>query len=482
MPLPGFYNDNAARSYPLVPWSNALLGAPVAPLASQVSNWNAASVVVTPGQWSSQTDAASGRGYWLSLSPSAAGAGSVTWPFAVVPGRQYRVSATWPAAANRAPDAHYTITETEGQGQGYYLLMDVRVDQRIPPSQHIAFGTGWYDLGGTVAPVRNTLLVALDDDTAAPAAGDAIWVEDITPADTVTPATIMPPLDTLIDFGCLVGLDAEFDSSSHVVYLHRITRAGSTFTFDFRSDAPGLLDYALVFSRHLTDVEYATDYAGATPVGGSQGPQDGLWEGFLVTGPMASLAAMLPTDGVLAATTGPQIEPALVQNLGRSYVRSINLANQDRTHATPPADCPGGGDSGADYPYVIAATGMVGDIRFVEGYNISIRQNARNSSLTFMSVQGAGDGVPCEEVPVYPGEKPPAGSELLSGGPACDEVINSINGLTASLIQLIPGLGVSIVVPPGQHNTLNVNLDRHDMTICGAITTVVEELEEPADG
>ena len=119
-----------------------------------------------------------------------------------------------------------------------------------------------------------------------------------------------------LDFGCMVGLDAEFDNSWNVVYLHEIRRTGNDFAFDFRSNALGLEGYALVFHRNLADVEYATDYVTAVALPGFLGPQERLWEGFLVTGSLESLAALLPADGTLGATVDPRVEPALIQNLG----------------------------------------------------------------------------------------------------------------------------------------------------------------------
>jgi hypothetical protein len=296
------------------------------------------------------------------------------------------------------------------------------------------------------------------------------------PLGTAPPA--IPPLDALIDFGCLVGLDAEFDSSKNIVYLYQITRTGNTFMFDFRSDAPGLVGHALMFSRTVTDAEYTTDYAEAAPIDPDEGLQAPLWEGFLVTGPLGDLAALMPTDGTVVTPTSPQIEPALVQNLGHSYLRTINLANQDRTKVAPAPDCPGYDDSPVTAaPYIVNATGLVGNIRFEEGYNISIRQSARNNSLTFSASQGAGLGSPCEEVPLYQGESSPDGGSLLTGGPTCDELVSSINGLTASIIRLVPDLGVSIV-PADIPNTLIVNFDLNDMTVCGPTTVIVEELDD----
>jgi hypothetical protein len=302
---------------------------------------------------------------------------------------------------------------------------------------------------------------------------------------TLDPSTVIqfqPPLDTLVDFGCLVGLDAEFDNNKHVVYLHEIRRVGNTFAFDFRSNAPGLLDYALVFSRELTDTEYTTEYAEASSLPTAPEPQEPLWEGFLVTGPLESLAALLPTDGALTATTGPQIEPALVQNLGQSYLRTINLANQDRIRVTPPDGCPGSDVPVEDPGYIVYARDLAGDLRFKEGYNVAIRQSTRNNTLTFLASVGAGAGVACDEVPVYPGEQPPDGSSLLTGGPACDEVVNSINGLTSSVIRLVADLGTSIYPSLLYANTLIVDFDRHDMTVCGSIDVVIEPPPEGGGG
>jgi hypothetical protein len=291
-----------------------------------------------------------------------------------------------------------------------------------------------------------------------------------------TPTDFPLPLDTLVDFGCLVGLDAEFEEAQHTVYLYEITRVDNIFTFEFRSDAPGLVGYVLVFSRDLADPEYATDYAVATPLAGSPPPQPPLWEGFLATGPMDSLAAVLPADGVLTASVGPQVEPALIQNLGLSYLRTINLANQDRTHVSPPAGCPGSGVPDPAPDYIVNATGLAGDLRFEEGYNISIRQSTQNNALTFLAMQAAGAGTPCEEVPLYAGEASPDGGSLLSGGPACDEVVGSINGLTASVIRLVPDLGTKITPSLDDPNTLVVDFDLNNMTVCGPVVTIVEEL------
>ena len=149
---------------------------------------------------------------------------------------------------------------------------------------------------------------------------------------------------------------------------------------------------------------------------------------------------------------------------------------------TPSPDCPGGDIPVADPEYIVYVRGLVGDLRFKEGYNVAIRQNDRDNSLTFLASQGAGAGTANCEVPVYPDEQPPAGSKLLTGGPACEEVISSINGLSASVIQLVADLGTSIYPSPLYANTLVVDFNRHNMPVCGEIEVVVEPPPGGGDG
>jgi hypothetical protein len=291
------------------------------------------------------------------------------------------------------------------------------------------------------------------------------------------------PHSALVDFGCVVGIDAEFDDRVHSVYLYSVSRAGAIFRFEFRSDAPGLAGYTLRFERTRVDPEFACEEAEAVTIAGSSGPtgpcparDDPLWEGFLVTGMLDDLAAFFgPTDGgIIAGNDRPRVEPALIQNLARGYVRTLNLANEDRTRAAAPPDCPADsseslGDPVAfDHQYrtIVNAECLLGPQVLREGYSCVIRQNPRDNSLTIAAALAAGAGQPCAEVPLADRERPPRDSKLLTGGPACDELVTGINGLTGGVLRLVPLQGVRIVAADDVPNRLIVDVDLHDLTIC----------------
>lgn len=277
-------------------------------------------------------------------------------------------------------------------------------------------------------------------------------------------AVIPLPQSAIVGFMSLVGLDSIWKPGA-VIVLAAIARAGTTFTFTFHAQgAAGLAGRALSFSRDLADAEFAAE---AADVGRGPTPCDDdlLWQGTLVTGTLGDLAAVLPAgDSLKAAANPPVIEPCLVQDLSGTYLRSVSLANAPRTLAGPPAGC--GQAPTASSDYIVAARCLRGTLLFQEGYNCAIRQNSRDNSLTFSGRQGAGAGAPCEEVPLSPAEVPPGGTILLSGGPACDQVITSINGLSAAMIRLEAGTGVTITEDPANPHTLVVDFNMSGLAYC----------------
>lgn len=338
------------------------------------------------------------------------------------------------------------------------------------------------------------------------------------------------PNDVLVDFGSIMGPDAAYDDAADLVYLYAISRQGDEFTFEFRSTAARLATWHLQFCRSLTDPRFAVehvdaaviqiddpDWVGLTeeqwlaltaeesaalaltePVEG-ESEEWGcgslpIWSGFLVTGDLTRLAATLPSDGqVLVGGTLQTVEPSLIRNLAGSAVNAVHLANKERTRVTAPVGCrPPCYDFTTEAVYV-QATCLRNDLRFLAGYNAAITQNATDNSLQFAARQGSGKGTPCEEVPLFPGEAPPTGSSLLTGGPSCEETIRSINGVAARLFLLAGGAGTALTPSTTPHQlTIRVSgavlvVDDSEASEESEDSEESEELEHedcdpPADG
>lgn len=414
--------------------------------------------------------------------------------------------------------------------------------------------------------------------------------------------------DIVVDAGFVMGVASGFDSSAHNVWLDRIVRRGDDFVFSFVSDAPGLYNRPLGFSRPANGGDYLSEYteeaqgeyipltsyavgesrnvqlgksgtfvapfsgrmqlyfnddvfndnsgsftitiAGdtytvpCTPAGVpgpivirdqvyeytasgtirwkvwpanqdsdpdgpltvskekapdnavvpglvkwslvgkifydggdstfSQGLCDDepLWSGYLVTGKLDALRRLLPNEGdTIGRTTGGVIEPSLIQNMALTFVSSVNIANADRTRTTASAGCPT-----VEWPYPtgsdvihVNAQCLRGDVKIKPGYNATVRQDSSDNAMVISGAVGAGEGEPCGEVPLFPGEIAPDGSSLLSGGLRCDEVIRTLNGVGGRFLVVRAGLGVKIDSDPAT-NTLTVDADMNQLSVCYAVS------------
>ena len=283
------------------------------------------------------------------------------------------------------------------------------------------------------------------------------------------------PEAAIVDFGCIMGLDANYDDSDDAVYLARVYRGSDHFRFEFRTTAPRLTGKSLTFQVPDDSPEYATFTATEDVNPGSSGSSiassecgdDPAWEGFLVIGDLQSLKDVLAEGESLDDISGAtKIEPALIQNLARTFVRSVHLANADRIRSEPPEGCPNpdGVRSNTDRIFVNVRC-LTGNLKFKEGYNCTIRQNDAENAIVIGAAVGAGAGQACDEVPIYPNEQPPNGSSLLSGGPSCNEILKSINGVGGKIIRFNPGTGVRIT--PGEvEGQIVVAVDLHDLAVC----------------
>lgn len=323
------------------------------------------------------------------------------------------------------------------------------------------------------------------------------------------------PNDVIVDAGFTMGLESGYVEGEHSVWLSSVTRSGTTLTFVFESDAPGLFNRPLTFTRNINGGEYQLEYQDAIAEvydsesdslfdaglvddelflsltdgewllvtgswyvtgdgsdisasfsydGDDECDADPLWSGFLVTGRFDdfTIADASSWTGDVAV-----VEPATIVSLVNSYVSTVNVGNADRTRVDAAEGCP---EMSWAYPVGedvvhIQQTCLTGGIRFKAGYNAEIEQDNAQNQIIIGADVGAGEGVPCDEIPLFPAETPPEGSTLYEGGPRCNEVLRSINGMGGQLLRILSGTGVNITEVPAQ-NKLIMDFDMRGLAVC----------------
>ncbi len=304
-----------------------------------------------------------------------------------------------------------------------------------------------------------------------------------------TPATGPVTMDQLpdsfiADCGFIVGPESEFVEGEHIVYLNSISRPSATLiVFEFKSDAPGLVDSPLLFYRDPTadpknytsfeeseepDEERISDSLSISFPSGDCGLA--LWSGYLTTGDLEDITDNLSVGSSVTRGDVSQsvVEPALIHSSASgAQVVSLNIANSDRTRALRPAGCPPyDWDFQTDATYINSIC-LQGDIELKAGYNVSLVQDPANNLIELSAVLNAGEGEPCEELKLFAGESPPVGSTngLLSGDFYCNEIYKTINGLEGPNVQIYGGSGVSITSDPSS-NTIIIDINLRDLQSC----------------
>lgn len=273
------------------------------------------------------------------------------------------------------------------------------------------------------------------------------------------------PESVIVDAGFIMGLDADFDEKSDAIWLAEISRAGTTITFTFETDAVGGVDFRLIFTRNIADEEWLTEYAQTAPAA-LPCAEEPVWEGFLVTGVLENAANLL-TDGqtIVFEKNEYRVEPGRIQNLAKSYLRSITVGNYERT-AIP--EC--GTSRTGERPVILNAACIKGDVKLKEGYQCQITQNNRTSTIDISAAVTAGaekDAAFCEygsELPLYVGEIPAEGFKFYSSGSACNELIFTLNGVGGKNLSLLGGNGVTITTT--EENQLKLTLDANSQNAC----------------
>lgn len=264
------------------------------------------------------------------------------------------------------------------------------------------------------------------------------------------------PTELIVDFGAVLPF------GSRTVWLSRIERVGDVVTFTFACTVSG---YTLSFTRDLTDAEHLTTWETTGTTEGCE-PHP-VWFGFLTTGQLGVIASILPTDDVVEFDEEDWlVEPATVQQIDPGGVESINLANYDRTYTNPAPGCdmivlP---PSGA---LVIGARCLTGSIEFVEGFNAIIRQSTADSRLTFMAQRGEGAGMPCEEIATISNSSISL-SPFLSGGPRCEDLIRTVNGVGGPHVQVTGAKGVDVYQHPSLEHILVIDFTGKNAANCVA--------------
>jgi len=262
------------------------------------------------------------------------------------------------------------------------------------------------------------------------------------------------PKECLVDAGFMLGLDSQFDPLLHNVTLRSIEVTATEVMLRFVSDATGLTGYSWIFSFSPAAPFGCSVYSDMTPdVGGPASPDKG-W-GYATVGHLDRIAAR--GIGLYTLITPPRVEPALLQSLVKTFARSVAVGNTKRLC---PDECCGSSSSLPSADGYIFASGLIGDLRFREGFNMRLSVNLPRNLIEFRAVAGGGSGKTCEDVivdgPGPEGFKKDDGS--LCG--TCAKFVRSVNGLSSPSghLQLI-GAAATTVIPDKNNHLVTVKME-----------------------
>jgi hypothetical protein len=295
------------------------------------------------------------------------------------------------------------------------------------------------------------------------------------------------PNAAIADFGCWI-LSLDNVAQDRNFFLRYIRRVESTVEFIFGNDTVAADDRYLIFTFDANDSKYETEFtidsalataslldAGVVSMhqlrDDSACGQQPLFEGYMVLGDPSTVAKMLDdveSSGValleFAAGACP-VELSTVVNESDFQLRTIGVANKDRTRYIQPSGCrePCWTHDVSDI-YVVDS--CIGDeLIFADGYNVAVAQATVTNTILFTAAPGSGLGRQSEDVKLFADEEPPTGFTTLSGGLRCCEVVRSINGTGGPIFQIKEGNGVRITTYPNL-NRIVVDMNFHDLAAC----------------
>lgn len=259
------------------------------------------------------------------------------------------------------------------------------------------------------------------------------------------------PKTGFVGAGFTMGHLSRFESGADSVYLHSFVIAAGEVRFDFRSGAPGFSGRRFLFTIPVGTPFGATDYQDAVLISGGAG-DPAYGHAFLTIGDLTDILNLgdgtWEIDGIL------RVEPALIQTEYNSFVEDVTVANKARCCPTPctnplssssSSSSSGVPDDPCDPDAIhVHTSGLVGNISFREGNNVTIQVDEANNALLFDALVGYGEGESCEDV-IIDGDGPSnfrRGNFCLS----CDEVIRSLNGreIPEGKVVIVGGPGVKV--------------------------------------
>ena len=272
------------------------------------------------------------------------------------------------------------------------------------------------------------------------------------------------PTSLIVDAGIVMGLDADFDAAVHSVWLASVQLTGGLLRFTLATDAPGALSAALIFSRDPSGMWETEFVESGTAVATAPCATEPIWEGFLTTGTLTDFVTGLSGTAITFTKNQYQLEPARIQNLAKSYLRSISVGNFSRTNV-PACD----EVNTTERPVVLNARCIQGDIRIKEGYHCAITQTDRANEISISA--GLTSGITSSEelcavgseIPLFDGEPIPEGSKFYGGGPACADLITIINGLGGRVVSITGGTGVQVSTATDK---ITIALDTNSQNNC----------------
>lgn len=272
----------------------------------------------------------------------------------------------------------------------------------------------------------------------------------------------------IVDFAAVMAMPSGFrHSAGDSVYLSSIHRVGEIITAIFKTTSMFAEDHWVELVWDV-DRDYETVRADAEPAipptPHTACGEPPYWSAFVVFGDReAALNFLLDGQAVTFSPTDYVVEPARVQSQADAFVRTVTIANRSRTTTTPPTGCVG---TLIDPALFISGLCISDVLNFRGGHNCDIRQDLQENGIVFDASIGGGSGTPCGEIPIHVAETSPDFGQYLSGGPACDEIVSSLNGVVAENLQIIGGVGFTVYPHETDPHTVVVDFTQDGLSIC----------------